>query len=325
MSTSGSWDYSLTAADIIKAAYEDLGVIAPGATVSSANSVMALTRLNLLVKQYQGHSDGSPGVKIHTRQRITLMLAKGQQSYLIGPGATDARASTSVGRTTLSAAEALGQTTISITSNTDATSYPGSTLTMAAADIVGIQLDDGTLQWSTISGTPSSTMVVANALTGAAASGNRVYWFTARAQRFPILETALLRNADMSDTPLGVYTEVSQYEFGVASKYADGDPTAMLVEPLRIQTRITFDTQPTDLSKTVVLTVLYPAEDYDATTDDIAYPQEALRFLSWELAFALSASVGRWTPMMDANRKEAKAMYFSLNPENSVLYFQPGA
>ena len=88
---------------------------------------------------------------------------------------------------------------------------------------------------------------------------------------------------------------------------------------------MTFNSQPTDVAQQIVLTALYPSEDYDATSNDIAYPQEALRFLSWELAFALSPSVGRWTPQMDANRKEARAMYLNLNPENSVLYFQPNA
>lgn len=325
MATSGSWNYSLTAADIIKAAYEDLGALLPGGTVASVDSVMALARLSMIAKQYQGRSDGAPGLKVHTRQRITLMLAKGQQSYLIGPAATDARASTAIGRTTISADEAAGQTVLSITSNTDAVTYPGSTITMTSGDFIGIELNDGTIQWTTISGSPAATATVSVALTAAASAGNYVWWFTARAQRFPEIESAVLRTESLTDSPLGVYTDARQYDQGVSNKYADGDPTMILVEPLRTQTRVTLDAQPTDVTKQIVLTVLYPAEDYDATTDDIAYPQEALRFLSWELAFALSTSVGRWTPQMEKNRMEAKAMYFNLNPENSVLYFQPNA
>jgi len=324
MATSGSWDYSLTAADIIKSAYEDLGVVSPGGTVPSVDSVMALTRLNMIVKQYQGTSDGSPGVKVHTRQRLTLFLAYGQQTYLIGPAATDSRATASYGRTTVSALEDAGQTVISITSNTDSVTTPESAKTMANADIVGIQLDSGVIHWSTISGTPSTTMTIVDALPTQASSGKYVYWFTSRAQRFPTLEAAVLRDSDYNDTPLEIYTDVGQYDLGVTSKYADGTPTSLLCEPLRLNTRITFNSQPTDVSKQVVLTVLYPAEDYDATTNDIAFPQEALRFLSWELAFALSPSVGRWTPEMEMNRKEARSMYLNLNPETSVMYFQPG-
>ena len=324
MATSGSFNYSLTAADIIKSAYEDLGVISPGDSVGTNDQTMALTRLNMLVKQLQGDPDISPWLKILSRRRITMALAKGQQTYLVGPASTDSRASTQMGRTTLSGAEAAAQTVLSITSNTDTTTYPGTTLTMTNGDVIGIQLDDGTIQWTTISGTPSTTATVADALTGAAASGNYVWWFTSRAQRFTNLEAAVLREASGTDSPLMVYRDVREYDLGVASKYADGDPTAILVEPLRINTRITLNSQPTNVAKQIILTALYPAEDYDATTDDIAFPQECFLFLSWELAFLLSASYGRWTPEMEKNRATALARARAMNPEVSSLYFQPG-
>lgn len=332
MATSNSWDYSLTAAGIVAAAYEDLGAIPAGGTVASADSTMALTRLNMLVKQYQGTSDGAPGVKVHTRQRITLFMALGQQTYLVGPATTDARSSTSYGRTTIRAAEAAGQTVLDVTALTDTTIDPGTTVTMTASDFIGIQTDDSggdDIFWTTISSTSSvgPTVTVASALpTGRpAAAGNYVYWFTSRAQRFPIIESAVLRNSSRNDTQLAVYRDPREYDIGVVDKYADGTPTAILVEPLRIATRVTLNSQPTDITDQIVLTVLYPAEDYDATTNDIAYPQEALRFLSWELAFALAPSIGRWTPEMELNRKEARMMYLNLNPEVSDLYFRPNA
>lgn len=304
-------------------AAENLGVLASGATIATVDQTLLLRRLNVIAKQYQGTSDGAPGMKIHTRQRVTLMLAKGQQTYLVGPASTDARASTQVGRTTLSAAEASGQTVLSITSNTDTTSYPGTTVTMTSGDFIGIQQDDGTIHWSTISGTPSTTATIAAATTVNAASGNYVWWFTSRAQRFPTVESAVLRNSSFNDMPLDIYTDVRQYEMGVVDKFADGSPTSILVEPLRIATRVTLDTQPTDVTETIVLTVLYPAEDYDATTDDIAFPQEAFRFLAWELAWESHAAFGvDWTAGMDKLRGEARAMYLNMNPENSVLYFR---
>jgi hypothetical protein len=195
---------------------------------------------------------------------------------------------------------------------------------MTSGDFVGIELDDGTIQWTTISGTPAATMTINNALTDSAAAGNFVWWFTSRAQRFPYLENAVLRNSDFNDTPLDVFTQVQQYEANVA-KFADGDPVCILVEPLRLNTRITLDSQPTDITKQLYLTVFYPSEDYDSLSDDIAFPQEAFNFLHWELAFALSPSVGRWTPEMTQLRTEARSMYLNLNPENSVMYFQPNA
>jgi hypothetical protein len=325
VTTSASWDFSLTAAQVISAAWEDMGVIEPGGTIASAHQTMALRRLNMLAKQWQGRSDMSPGMKVHTRQRITLFLAKGQQQYQIGPASTDARATTLYGRTTLSANEALGQTDLSITSNTDTTTFPGTTVTMTNGDFIGIELDDGTIQWTTISGTPGATATVSVALTAAAAAGNYVWWFTSRAQRFPEFEAAVLRDENNKDIPLSAYKDAVDYEAGVADKYADGTPTSVLVEPRRITTQVTLNSQPTDVTKTVVLTVLYPAEDYDATTDDIAFPQEALAALSMELAKRCASSVGVvWTPLLQSNYETAVGLYRGLNPEMTSAYFQPG-
>jgi hypothetical protein len=325
MATSGSYDFGLTAAQLVARAAKNLGRLDPGETINSFDQADLLETLNVIAKELQGTSDGSPGMKVHTRQRVTLFLAKGQQTYTVGPASSDARATTQYGRTTLSAAEATGQTTLSITSNTDTTTYPGSTVTMTNADIIGIQLDDGSIQWTTISGTPASTATVGAALTGDAASGNYVWWFTSRAQRFPAIESAVLRDVSLNDTPLEVYVDARQYDQGVSSKFADGMPTAILVEPLRINTRVTLNNQPTDVESQILMTVLYPAEDYDATTNDIAFPQEWLGYLEWELTLRGCPMFGRqWTPEMNMNYLNAKLRATSLNPENSVLYFQPG-
>lgn len=326
MTTSNSFDYSLTAAGIMDMALENLGIVAEGVSGSSAQYTTMLRRLNVVAKQFQGTSDGSPGMKVHTRQRISLVLAKGQQTYLIGPASTDSRSSTLLGITTISANEAAAQTVISITSNTDTTNYPGTTITMAAADIVGIQLNDGTIHWTTISGTPAATMTITVQLPSASDAGKYVYWFTSRAQRFTVLESAVLRDSSQNDVPLLVYDEVSEYERDVPNKYADNDPTAILCEPYRLNTKITLNAQPADVTKLIILTALYPAEDYDASSDDIAFPQEWLRPLAWQLSFEAHSVFGRaWTESMEKNRTEALQIARNLNPEKSVSYYQPDA
>ena len=326
MATSGSWDYSLTAANIIDMAVENLGVLAAGGTIASADQTLALRRLNVIAKQFQGTADGMQGMKVWTRQTVTLFLAKGQQTYEIGPASTDARATTQYGRTTISADEAAGQTVLSITSNTDTTTYPGTTVTMTNGDFIGIELNDGTIQWTTISGTPASTATVSVALTAAASAGNYVYWFTSRAQRFPAWEAAWLRDENRNDTPLTVFRNSSEYNLGVADKYADGTPTSALIEPKRITTRVTFDSQPTDVTDQIYFSVLYPAEDYDATTNDIAFPQEWLLPLAWKLSKEIAPAFGAiWTPTMEENLQNALAIARNMNPEVSNLYFQPDA
>jgi hypothetical protein len=310
MATSGSWNYSVTAESIVQFALEDLGVIEPGQTVPSAFATMGLQRLNLLAKQWQSNTDLAPGLKVWTRQRVNLFLAKAATTY---------------GRTTLSADEATSQTTLSITSNTDTTTFPGTTVTMTASDIIGIELNDGTIHWSTISGTPASTADVAVGITGAASAGNYVWWFTSRAQRLPLVEHAVIRDENRQDTDLVIYRDAKSYDSGVLSKYDDARPTAILVEPLTLNTRITLNTQPTDVTDTIVLTALYPAEDYDSSANDIAFPQEWYAALEWELAFRLAPAFGRWSKDMEMNRQGALTMARTMNPEKSQAYYQPNA
>ena len=323
MATSNSWDTLRTGTQILTAALEDLGEIEPGGTVSSALSTMCLNRLNNIFKQYSGRADGSPGLKIHTRQRVTLLLQEAQQSYLIGPASTDARASTQMGRTTIRTTEAAGQTVLDITATTDTTTYPGTTITMTASDIIAVEQNDGTLFFSTISSTGAGPVVTIGAgLDVAAAAGNYVYWFTSRAQRLVHVESVLLRDENYTDTALQVYSDAREYDQGVSDKYADGDPSAVLIEPLRIATRVTLNSQPSDVTKQLIIVGWYPTEDIDSGSDDVGFPQEAFRFLVSELAFSIAPGLGApWTQVHEKARVEARASYLSLNPEMCSIHF----
>jgi hypothetical protein len=325
MSTSGSFDYSATAQNIMDAAYEDIGMMSATGTIPSADQTILLRTLNYLAKQWQGKADMAPGLKLHTRQRVTVFLAKNQQTYLVGPAASDNHATTQYGRTTLAAAEAAGQTTLSITATTDTTTQPGTTVTMTAADKIGIVQTDGTLFWTTIASTGAGpTVVVDDALSVGAASGAYVYWYTSKAQRFPVCEASVLRNSDIVDVGLPVYTDVRQYEQGISNKTQQGDPINLLIEPIRLNTRVTTDYYPQDVTKQLRLTVLYPSEDYDLSTDDIAFPQEWFAALEWELARRSCPKFGAvWTPEMQINYQDATAIARQLNPDNVSAHFQP--
>lgn len=327
MTTSSSWNFSLTAAQLIARAARNLGIVGSGGTVASADETDLLQTLNVIVKEFQGTSDMSPGIKVWTRQRITLILAEGQQTYTIGPATTDSRASLLMGRTTLDGAEAIGQTTWSVTATTDSTTYPGTSITMTASDFIGLEQDDGTVFWTTVSSiSAGDTVTVAASNTVAAAVGNYVWWFTTRAQRFPVIESAVIRDEDYKDTPIGIYRDPREYDEGVVDKYADGKPTTILVEPLALNTRIILNSQPTDVTDMIVMTALYPAEDYDATTNDLAFPQEWYGFLEWELTLrACPMYQKKWTPEMDLNYKTARNRAINLNPEVSNAYFQSNA
>ncbi len=323
MATSNSWDFSVTAAQIITSAAEDIGLVQPGVSVPTAHQTAMLQRLNYLAKQWQGKADMAHGLKIHTRQRVTLFLAKNQQSYLVGPAASDNHATTQFGITTLTAAKAAGQTVMAITSNADTTNYPGTIYSMTNADNVAVVQSDGTLFWTTISANGSTSVTLNSGLAVNALNGAYVYWYTNKAQRFPVLEAAVLRNSSNVDLTMGIYRDVSQYE-NLPQKNQTGDPLDLLIEPLRLNTRVTSDFYPQDVTKQLRLTVLYPAEDYDVATNDIAFPQEWFAALEWELALRYAPACGRtWTPEMQQNYTQATAIARELNPENTVRHFEP--
>lgn len=321
MPTSGSWNYQVTALQVITDCAENLGVIASGQPLDSNDLATFLRTLNLLVKQWQGRSDKFPGLKVWTRQRLSIFFVSGQVAYSIGPNSSDDRASVNTLSTTLGANKAANATSVTVSDTTG----------MTAADVIGIVTTAGPIGWSTISSVDSATGLTlpANSI-GAAASGAVVFTYTSKAQRFVDWDAALLRDNSQTgqpiDIPLAIYTDVAQYE-QLTQKFAQGDPTAILIEPGRLSTVVRTNFSPTNMYKNLRLTVYYPAEDYDDATgaDDISYPQEYYASLSWELSFRCAAKFGRpWTPDMQAAYQVCVTEGVNLNPQNTHLSFEPG-
>lgn len=321
MATSGSYDYSVTALQIINSAAEDIGVISGGQVLNPDDLATFLRTLNLLAKQWQGNSDKFPGLKVWTRQRLVIFFALNQSRYLIGPASTDDRS-------------AVGSLSTLSTSNKTASSTAlsvSSTAGMTATDFIGIVLNDGTLGWTTIGSVTNGTDLVLAANTlGAAASGKVVYTYTAKAQRFVELESAVLRDnsalGQPIDIPLEVYTDVQEYE-RVVQKQAPGDPTSILIEFQRLNTAVTCNFAAANLYKSLRLTVIYPAEDYDSVSgsDDISYPQEYYAALEWELARRAAPKFGRlWTDDMKGHWTIAVQEGINFNPGDTSLSFEPG-
>ena len=320
MATSGSWNYSVTALQIITSAYEDIGVIANGQSIDPDDLATGLRTLNILVKQWMGLNAKFPGLQQWTRQRLVLFLNQGQNRYLVGPASSDDRASVNSLATTLSTSKAANATAVSVTSTTG----------MTAGDQIGFVTSAGTLAWTTISSVDSSTGLTlpANSV-GAAGVGGVVYTYTSKAQRFVECEAGSLRDNSQAgqpiDIPLQIYTDVQQYEH-ITQKFAAGDPTAILVEFARTNTVITTNFAAANVYKSLRLTVIYPSEDYDDATgaDDISYPQEYFGALEWELARRCAPKFGRtWTEDLAGHWRIAVEEGINLNPDNTSLSFEP--
>lgn len=312
MAFSGSYDYGATATQICTAALEDVGAIGEGATPSAAQITTALRTLNWMVKQWSGEPDFAPGLKSWTRKRAYLFFQANQSSYSLGPSGD--HATLTYVRTTLAAAASAGASTIDVSSATGiATTYA-----------IAVELDSGSLDWTTVNGAPSGTTVTLTAtLDSAAAAGNSVYCYATKLQARPIMiETAMLRYSDGTDREL-YSMDVSEYE-GLVDKAGDGEPSGWYYEPTLVNGTLYLDTEPDDMDTVLRIVYQAPPDDLDAEANDLYYPQHWFAALEYGLAKRLSVKYpGVWNPVSESVYMEALTTARNLNPQTVRMFFEP--
>lgn len=312
MPSSGSVDFSVSGDDIIQDAYENLQAVEPGVAPTAAEITLARRKLNMIVKQYQGQADFSRGLKKWSRKRAYVFLQKNQGVYSLGPSGDHATGSYVT--TTLTAASPISDTTIVVSSITG----------ILASDFVGIEMDSGSIHWTTVSGTPSgSTVTLAVGVTGAASIGRRLFAYTTKMRRPLQILTAVLRDSSTNDTPMEPML-LPSYE-AIPSKTSDGTPIGYMYEEQLTNGTLSLDVEPSDVTNVIRLVYLSAIEDFDASTDTPDYPQSWYRFLSAQLSIDLSIGVGRQlTPGMKLVRDESLAIAQNEFPETTEIYFEPG-
>lgn len=129
-----------------------------------------------------------------------LFLQPDQYKYII----EDENSTNEYWTRTLSADEATGQTTLSISDVTD----------LEVDDTIGITLDDGTIQWTTVNSIDSlnTTVTVADALTGDASSGNYLINYRVPLRQISRIHQIWRRDNYVTDIPI---TMISQQEYDV--------------------------------------------------------------------------------------------------------------
>lgn len=321
MASSGSYDFLISGTTIVQDAAENMGLVITGGTVASADQTMLLRKLNLITKQWMGKSDFAPGLKLFTRARGYLFLNTGNPVYTLGPtsstsGTTNKFTSTYVS-TTIAADEAGGQTVISVTSATG----------ILDTNRIGIELDDGSIQWGLVAGSPAGNDVtIGTALASAASAGNRVFAYatTTQGQRPLDIISASLRTTDGIDTELTPMS-VEEYE-AISNKSADGLPSSFYYEPSLIDGTIYLDVEPSDVTQVIRIVYWRATEDFDSNANDAAYPQEWFRPLCAQLTIDGAVSKGiPVTQEMKLIRDESLAIAKNAYPETTNAYFQPGA
>jgi hypothetical protein len=309
MALSGSTDYSVTLNDIIEDALFELNVIGADENVSPNDFVRAKKALNRLVKQWQAQ-----GFHLWKKKTATIFLQKDQIVYDLF--STGAHAAESYIRTTLGADETSGQTTITVTSSSG----------MATDDYIGIEQNDNTLHWSTISSIPDGTTVIINdALTDDASSGLKVYAYTIRLDEPFNVFSAARQSESLIDVPMKPLSYQNYFE--LPNKSGSGTPVEYNYDRQLGFARISVWPVPQNVKSLMKITYAAKIEDLDSTDNNPDFPQEWYDPLVLNLAVKLAPAFGKNTAPAFADLRQQAAESLDLvlrfDNEQGSIYFQP--
>lgn len=287
MTTSGSVNFTLNRDDIITDALEDIGVIGAGDTPVADDIDACARKMNMMVKAWMAR-----GVHLWAIDEATLFLGVGTASYSLG--ATGTHCTNTYVQTTLSTDEATSSTSIGLTSATG----------MSASDNIGIVLDDGTIHWTTISGSPGSTTTIATGLASAASSGNVVFAYTSKINRPQRILSAYRRNIDGIDTPI---SPASRQEYSdLSNKSTQGKTNKFFYDP-QLTNGVLYAWPTPDLA-TDVIRFWYerPLEDFDAATDNPDFPIEWAEAICAGLVYRIAPKYGKSLAEINFYKNEAE-------------------
>ena len=312
MASSGLTVYSATELDIYTDVLQSLGVVGIGVDPPAEYVVVLRRKLNFLLKQWVGQADFAPGLKMWTRRRGFLFFVPDQHVYTIGTGG-DKCADENYVSTTTTVAAALGAASITVDDASD----------ISASDNIGILLDSGTIQWTTVSGAPSGSVVtLAAVLTGAAASGARVFAYTTAARNPFEIESASVRNASGEDTYVYPRLGLTEYEM-ITAKTAEGTPSGLYFEAGKEAGTVYLNREPDDME--CILRFVYSSyiEDAGTLSTSIDIPAEWTRAVAAQLAIdAAPAFRATVTDSLKLTRDESLTMARNAHPATSSACYE---
>ena len=315
MATSGSYSFFVTRDDIVREALLNTLAIDGVDPIEPILLNDMVRKLNLICKQWMGRADFAPGLKVWTRKRGHLFLHAFTGQYTLS--------STAIGW----AANPLQTTTTAVSPSGAGALVLASVTGLSVNDNIAVELDTGDLFWSTISLISSNVVYLNTTLSSSSASGNVVWSYNQTPQQPLLIEAAVLRDNQNSDTPMTIM-QSKDYDFlpNKVSSNNQGDPTSIYYEnQLGYSYLYTDVSGASDVSKHLVLTFMEPVQDFINSTDVPYYPQEWYRPLCWELTKEACPMLNAtWTAVMESNRTESLAIARRKDPEIVMMYFQAG-
>ena len=320
MALSGSYDISTTRTIICQAAMRKLGALAEGQTATSASIEIVVEALNFMIKAW-----AAEGMPVFYLDEAYLYPMENVNTFTLGTAGD--HFSQELGITKLTDNAASAATTITVSTST-AIDVQG---TSANSDNIGIEMDDGTIHWTTISsGGGTATLVIAAGTDDAATSNNRVFYYTSKGPRPVEIEGVWRVNAASQD----------QIEVNPASLTDMIGQSNLTTEgpPIEYNYQAFLNASPPTLGRLRVwprfengdeyLRVLFqlPFDDIDAAANSLSFPQEWYEAVVYGLAVRIAPEYK--VPLQERMvlKEEAKAMKERAEMsarENASITFQP--
>ena len=166
MSTSGTYNYATSGTEIVGDALLKCGALQEGEDIPSEQITTSLRQLNRLVKFIAAKN----GRNLWRRDEVVVFLDPSQPLYKLGPENTDAEwcLQESFTDTNLDGSANEGDTSLTV----------NSTSGLRAGDRLGLEMDDTTRDWMSITSIDSATTLTVPALTGDAEDNATVYTYS---------------------------------------------------------------------------------------------------------------------------------------------------
>lgn len=177
MSTSGTYNHNVSGTEIIEDALLKCGAKEEGEDIPPEGITSGLRQLNNLVKFIASKQTRN----LWRRDEVMVFLDPEQPKYLLGPSNTDAEwcLESQFTDTKLNGAASEGDTSLIVDSTED----------MRAGDRFGLEMDDNTRDWSSITSIDSATTLTVPPITGDAADNATVYTYTTKTSEVIKVET----------------------------------------------------------------------------------------------------------------------------------------
>jgi hypothetical protein len=300
MTSSNQYTFSARMPQIIAAAYRKVGAIAEDETPTAGMEADATLALNSMLKEW-----AASGIHIWTTQEAVLFLQKGQYRYLLGTGTTPVPAvhccdAFSYSLSQIVTGSAAGDTTITV----------ADTVGFTNGNQIGVVLNTGYTQWTTISGTPVGNVVtLADALTDAVSVNNFVFTYPLSATIQSPLRIPAARRIGwqgLIETPM---TRLSRMDYmNYPNKVNPGTPTQYFYAPELLngvpQGQFYTYLNPQDSNSGARFTYMRPLQDVTTNpTQTGDFPIEWVNTCIWNLAKEMAPEFDvpppRWAMIKD--------------------------